>query len=207
MSNRFNLAIPTMVAVAFALLLGAQPVAEAGDFFDQTGASCNCPVCDHVCELKAEKVDEEKTCFKVESKVICIPRVVFPWQKSKRSACASCDACDGQGCTSCVHNGARLRRICVVKTEKYKCPSCEYTWTPVERGNCGGAGCASIPSGMIEAPLPPSPEPTPGATTDEARSVVEPISAADYFRIPAPSVSQLPSAPVLGAPSSVLFER
>ena len=96
---------------------------------------CVCPSCQHVCKLTAEKVDEEKTCFDVESKVICIPRVVFPWQKK---------------CNPCANNGAKLRTVCVLTTDKYKCPKCEYTWKAEKRengcccpnGSCGSSGCS-----------------------------------------------------------------
>lgn len=131
----------TVVAAA-AAGLESSPAGAAFPFkgacLDQTGCSICCPVCDHVCKLKAEKVDEEIPCFEVESKVICIPRVVFPWQKKH---CLSCDSCDGQGCTDCVHNGARVRRICVLKSDKYKCPKCEYSWSA--EPSCGGCdgGC------------------------------------------------------------------
>ena len=138
--------------------------AEAGWFgkcLDQTGCSCCCPACDHVCNLEAEQVDEDISCFEVESKVICIPRVVFPWQKKR---CHGCDSCDGSGCNNCVHNGARTRRICVLKTDKYTCPKCEYTWTPkpnaccdgcdVGRDCCSDAGCTKTDNKTtIETPL------------------------------------------------------
>ncbi|WP_143544127.1 hypothetical protein [Rhodopirellula sp. MGV] len=197
---------------AVALMVSQSPTAEAGKLFSQTGASCHCPVCDHCCELKAEQVDVEKTCFKVESKLICIPRVVFPWQKSKQAACAACDSCDGQGCTNCVHNGARVRKVCVLKTEKYTCPACEYSWTPVKKDVCCGDGCdggctggpaeTGAPVEMIETePGQPSIV-APPAAAHLNQPIAEPISAADYFRIPAPvvsrqpSVSRLPIAPV-----------
>ena len=106
--------------------------------------SC-CPKCDHTCHtcsLEAELVDVEKKCFEVETKVICIPRVVFPWQK-KQSSCNSCDSCDGRDCTNCVHNGAKIRKIKVLKTKKYTCPECKYTWTPEETASCCSGCCDS----------------------------------------------------------------
>jgi len=109
------------------------------------GANCSsckseacCPKCCHQCQLKVEKVDEEKSCFNVESKTICIPRVVFPWQSKKNK----CDSCCGKGCSVCVHNGAKVRCVNVLKVEKYKCPKCKYTWSPKDDGCCG-TGCAS----------------------------------------------------------------
>ncbi|MEM1070690.1 MAG: hypothetical protein AAGI63_17430, partial [Planctomycetota bacterium] len=79
--------------------------------------------------------EKERTCYEIKSKVICIPRVVFPWQKAKMKKCASCDSCDGQGCTTCIHNGARLRRVCVDTPKKYTCPTCKYTWEAKKKGS------------------------------------------------------------------------
>ena len=100
-----------------------------------------CPNCD--CSREAKMVDVEKSCFEVETKTICIPRVVFPWQRKK--AGESCDSCDGNGCNSCVNNGAKMRCIRVIKKKKYTCPECKYSWTPNTTGACDGAcdeGCA-----------------------------------------------------------------
>ena len=125
---------------------------------DQTGCQ-RCQECGHVCKLEAEQVDVEEKCFEVEEKVICIPRVVFPWQtgdscfpfcNKKRGSCSSCDSCDGRGCNSCntcVNNGAKTRKILVLKSSKKKvCPVCEYTWTAEEKPcatgcNTGRCGC------------------------------------------------------------------
>ena len=140
----FSRAILAVLVVVSAGQLFSSTDATAGlwgtRLLDQTGCCRRCPACDHVCNLDAEQTEEEKTCFDVETKVICIPRVVFPWQKKK--SCSSCDACDGQGCRSCVHNGAKTRKVCVLKTFKYMCPKCKYTWSaekkpcaaPCERG-------------------------------------------------------------------------
>ena len=85
-------------------------------------ACCNtCPRCNTCCQLEAEKVDVEKKCWKVELQQICIPRVVFPWQKSCRNPCAN--------------NGAYVKTIKVLKSHTYTCPACEYSWTPV-KDNC-----------------------------------------------------------------------
>ncbi|MGB7328140.1 MAG: hypothetical protein WBD31_24910 [Rubripirellula sp.] len=129
------------VLAVIALVATPSP-ASAGlpmGLLDQTGCTKRCPACDHVCKFDAKEVDVEKSCFDVESKVICIPRVVFPWQKKDK--CGSCNSCDGTGCSSCINNGARTRRVCVLKTKKYKCPECEYSWS-AEKAPCGG-GCAT----------------------------------------------------------------
>ncbi|MGB7344346.1 MAG: hypothetical protein WBD20_09040 [Pirellulaceae bacterium] len=111
-----------------------------------------CPKCNHVCKLTAEKVDVEKSCFEVESDYICIPKVVFPWQRPAKRSCNTCTSCDGSGCKSCSacpNNGAKIRKIKVLKTKKYECPECEYTWSAEEAGGCGcssgncaGSSCA-----------------------------------------------------------------
>lgn len=162
----------SVASVILATLLGLMTTSSVsagpGKLLDQTGHSC-CPVCDHKCNLDVEEIEVDKTCFEVESKVICIPRVVFPWQKAKKTACASCDSCDGRGCTSCVHNGARVRKICVAKAKKYKCPACKYTWTAEKKESCGGGcdlGCAdmsgvgmpSVPVDSVAAPVDAAPE-------------------------------------------------
>ena len=138
--SKFVLLTAIVAAVAH---LAATTNARAGILgtrcLDQTGCCLRCPACDHVCKLDAEKVDEEIDCFDVETKVICIPRVVFPWQKKK---CRSCSSCDGNGCSNCVNNGARTRRICVLKPSSYECPKCKYTWSVEKRGGCSG-GCAA----------------------------------------------------------------
>jgi hypothetical protein len=148
------------VAVATVALQGlVQNRAEAAFPFSlhcpsQTGCSICCPACDHCCKLDAEQIEEKIPCFDVESKLVCIPRVVFPWQRKK---CSACDSCDGRGCTNCVHNGARVRRVCVLKTDSIKCPKCEYTWSPEEQGQgcdsaCPSKSCdESIPVTWLEA--------------------------------------------------------
>jgi len=158
--------------VLTAMACGVAPqIAQAGHgkWFDQTGVAC-CPVCDHVCKLEAKAIEVEKSCFEVETKVICIPRVVFPWQTARKASCASCDSCSGKGCNACVHSGARLRKICVLKPKAYTCPACEYTWSAEKKDacECGSEGCCgarcdslgSAASALIEsttnAPGPPS---------------------------------------------------
>ena len=133
--------MPTVLILALSGLYSPNANAAfpfGGKCVSQTGCSLCCPVCDHTCRLEAKEVEEEISCFEVESKVICIPRVVFPWQKKK---CQACDTCDGGGCTDCVHNGARLRRVCVLKKDKIKCPKCKYTWTPEKKCNACDRGC------------------------------------------------------------------
>ena len=192
MSIKRNLPIALAIAVALSLISFQAVVALGGKCLDQTGCAC-CPVCDHVCKLDAEQVEEEKSCFKVESKVICIPRVVFPWQKAKKAACASCDACDGAGCTNCVHNGARLRKVCVLKTEKYKCPACKYTWTAEKKDSCCGVPGACDATNVCDSGCAAGPVIVHDSVATPA------VDAADYYKgsgQPVPPPTPMPPAPV-----------
>ena len=179
------------VAVSVGSLLSLADVSAGWGgkkILDQTGCCKRCPACDHVCNLDAEQVEEEKTCFDVETKVICIPRVVFPWQKKK--SCDSCDACDGRGCSVCVHNGARVRKVCVLKTDKYKCPKCEYTWSaekkPCTVGCCDTAGCDT---GCATAPCDAGVIGMGQANYSEVQSVgLEPVAVEGHGEaLPAPA--------------------
>ncbi|MFC1759530.1 hypothetical protein ACFL2H_12315 [Planctomycetota bacterium] len=95
---------------------------------------CCQEVCCPECQLKVDQVDIDKHCWKVECKKICVPRFVFPWQKT----------C----CDPCANNGACTREVLVLKKHKYKCKGCEYSWTPTDptcdcdKGCCDG-GCAT----------------------------------------------------------------
>ena len=126
-SIRIVMAIATIQVAALSMIKN-ETQAGKHKLLDQTGCSLCCPACNHRCNFSAEQVDEEKSCFEVEAKVICIPRVVFPWQK--------------ECCDSVTHNGARTRKVCVLKEKKYKCPACEYTWTAERIGGCS-TGCAT----------------------------------------------------------------
>ena len=70
------------------------------------------PQCDcQYCELKTKKVEEDKTCFKVEQKEVCVPAVRLPWKKC------------------CPPKRSRVRTVNVLKKDKYKSETCEYKWS------------------------------------------------------------------------------
>ncbi len=177
MSSNIILRGAMAVGLAYATLggfLASQTSAGfpfCGPCLDQTGCSACCPECNHCCRLEAEMVDEDIPCFDVESKLICIPRVVFPWQKKK---CLSCDSCDGRGCTNCVHNGARVRRICVLKTDKIKCPKCKYTWTPERTCNGCDGGCDGCCDGGCDTSIPMSWTNKPSKSQSIVKSLLRP---------------------------------
>ena len=68
--------------------------------------NCNAEVC--ISESKIDK--EERSCWKTEQKVICVPKVRFPWQK-----------CDGPLC-------GQTRTITLLKKHKYECEVCKHEW-------------------------------------------------------------------------------
>lgn len=118
--------IGRVVFIGAALTMGGTAMVDrvAADLpcLDQTGCVDCCPTCGYYCKLSAECVDDDKDGFDVESEVICIPRVVFPWQK--RTGCH----CGRIVCNSCNHNGARKRRVCKLTRDSITCPKCKYSW-------------------------------------------------------------------------------
>ena len=143
MSKHHSFTVGATLLMALATQLVSPQPAIAGKFLDQTGCSQCCPECKHACKLDVEEIEVEKKCFEVESEVICIPRVVFPWQR--KSVRRACDSCDGRGCNTCCHKGAKTRKVKILSSRKYKCPKCEYTWSAEKKpcGPCGGGGCST----------------------------------------------------------------
>lgn len=75
----------------------------------------SCPQCDcDFCELKVSKSKEEKTCFEVKQKEVCIPAVRLPWKKN------------------CPPTRSKVRVVNVLSKKKYECPSCKYEWNVYE---------------------------------------------------------------------------
>lgn len=117
-----------------------------------------CPQCCHDCVFSAEKAKETKSCYDVECKPICIPKVTFPWQKG----CCCCDKDgDKDGCCA-VHNGAKKRSVRVLKKYEYECPHCKYQWTPVSdkddwrHSDVKDKTSAPEPTPADDATVPPS---------------------------------------------------
>lgn len=127
----------------------------AGTTFAIHGHQCTktcvkCPNCDGCCKLEVSEGKEKKHYWSVETKQICVPRFVFPWQnKSRGKPCAkgkcgcgkkSCSG--GNGCKTVSHNGSYIRTICTLKKNSYECPTCEYEWSVVDDGEgCTSASC------------------------------------------------------------------
>ena len=85
-----------------------------------------CPKCQNdVCVLKAECVKDERVCFEVEQKLICIPKISLPWRKCEKPCCGDC-------ASNCRHRCGKTRTIKVLKTKAYECDVCKYSWKVYE---------------------------------------------------------------------------
>ena len=177
--------ILTLSACAAMLMVGL--LAQAGHKL-HGGCNVTCPKCSNsCCVLKAECGEEEKSCFNVECEEICIPRVVFPWQKwmAKHRGASSCDSCGGKGCSTCstVNNGAWVKTVRRLKKDSYTCPKCKYEWSLSEGDCCGsGSGCCDAASGCDADLHVPALEP------DQQQLPTEAETQAEVFRIPPPSI-------------------
>jgi hypothetical protein len=96
------------------------------------GCRVRCPNCCHECVFSAEKAKETKSCYDVECKEICIPRIVFPWQKC---GCGKGGKGCGDGKSGCCshHNGAKSKSVRVLVKYEYECSVCAYKWNPASK--------------------------------------------------------------------------
>jgi hypothetical protein len=143
--------------------------------------SCNdgcstvcCPSCDCVCKLKAEMVDADKHCWKVECKKICVPKFVFPWKKS----------C----CDPCAHNGAWTREINILKKHSYTCPKCEYSWSPKD-DTCDSDKCCNSCASC-----------SGGCDSCCAEAIIEGATSSEESSAPTPADDAGPSLDIPPAP-------
>lgn len=149
------------------------------------GAACNCsggnqhvrcPGCEQsfpeeYCQVKVEKTEVEKTCFEVDFKTICIPKVVLPWQQKRGCSCGNrtcrggCDriggsirlssnsGCDGTGgcngsCGGCDGGGGGQ---CCGQCQKSNCTPCKAAKCDPNAPNlcCPSSTCAEARSVKI----------------------------------------------------------
>lgn len=78
-----------------------------------------CPHCGEACYPTVSKDKETKTCWNVETKTICIPKVRFPWEKD----CGK-DGKDGCPTPKC----GRTKNVNVLMKHEYECSTCKYSW-------------------------------------------------------------------------------
>ncbi len=86
----------------------------------QTGGPSDCQSCpqchnDH-CVLSIKQVCDEKLCYKTEQKVVCIPKVHWPWDQDCRPVTS------------------KSRTVNVLEKHVYQCSRCAYVWEPAQPG-------------------------------------------------------------------------
>lgn len=114
----------------------------------------NC-CCEAVCCPKKVTEEVKKHCWKVESKMVCIPGYSFECNWRKNSCCKGSCGCDDTCCSngSCNDCGTptcgRVRCINVLEKHEYTCEECGYEWDVkrVRKGNSRcKSGCCDCPS-------------------------------------------------------------
>ena len=132
LTNPMNkITTPIVTAVAFCLTIGLFPAVPTSSWLTAGGVvatpamGCHCRACrgkrhkrncrkcpkcnQDSCYPTCEKKKVKKTCFEVDQKVVCIPRVTFPWQK-------------------CFKGCAKTRTVNVLGVKEYECDECKFTW-------------------------------------------------------------------------------
>lgn len=128
------------------------------------GRNVCCPECEEsflpeeYCELEIGAGETEKTCFEVDFKTICIPKIVPPWRDP------------------CAPKCAEARSVKVLKKKKYKCPSCKYSWKVIKPELPAAPGVPVVP-GSQAAPANqdyyvPTPANQGGVPAQGASSIV-----------------------------------
>ncbi len=107
---------------------------------------CREPVCCPKCVTQ----DVEKSCWLVNSELVCIPGFRWPWEC--RDGGCDCGGEGGDGC-ACPPKCGRVRCVNVLEQHKYTCKECGYEWEVkcVRRGNSCNA-CASVDARSQSAP-------------------------------------------------------
>ncbi len=148
----------TIILTTFLLSAPLTPAAaDHGQGHAHGKSMVQCPSCKSGCELHVDKGRETKSCWEIEFKPICIPRVTFPWQY-KRCACGSGKS-DGKCCGHAPLNGARVKTVRKLKKVEYECAKCKYTWKPIcpgcdKSGKGPHKGSADHPAAHGEVPTP-----------------------------------------------------
>ena len=125
----------------------------AGDETHQHGLFC--PRCHGTCYPTLTKAKETKTCWEVETKTICIPKVRFPWE----SKCCN-KGCGKEGCVP--PKCGRTKCVNVLVKREYECSTCKYTWDPDSHKNdnfksdkvpAGGGPTTASPADSVPTPI------------------------------------------------------
>ena len=139
------------------------------------GHGCKAIVCPNCyCELKCEQEAEMKSCFEVECKAICIPRMCMPWEKCCKPKCA------------------KVKYVRTLKKVEYECHKCKYKFEPVCVDGCGAKGdkddkgpkyFEGSSEGPLEAPVIDEPPADPGPPVPPPVSAAVPRRGANWLRL------------------------
>jgi len=126
---RLPLTIHLLVAMA------AVAPSFAGEHLGHKHGALFCPRCSEPCYPTVTKGTETKTCWDVECKAICIPRVTFPWEHGWHG---------GKGKDGCVEpKCGRVKYVNKLMKCEYECSVCKYSWDISEKGDGKGDGAKS----------------------------------------------------------------
>ncbi len=108
--------------------------------------SCCGDCCEAVCYPKRVEKEVKKHCWKVESKIVCIPKFRWPWERCSSSCNSGCDG--GSECKRecCAPLCGRTRCINVLEKDSHQCQECGYEWEikyirSKSRAKSGGNRC------------------------------------------------------------------
>ncbi len=132
-----------------------------------------CPKCNaDVCVLKCKNAKVTKLCFDVDQKVVCIPRVTFPWQKC-------CNPC------------SKTRTVSVLGVKEYECCECKYTWKLCE---------PELPKKPEAAPQQPGFESNDEPAQEESQQQNPEAPVYEFDKLYDPSGSDVPPPPPTKSP-------
>ena len=116
--------------------------------------SKKCPQCEcDFCLLELDHGTEERTCFKTEQKLVCVPPVRMPWMKC------------------CPPGTSKTKTVKVLKKHIYECPTCSYKWTVQE------PAVAATTTTTRSEPIEAQPAGTDGSESESAEPEANPEKA------------------------------
>lgn len=115
-----------LLALVLVATISGTPVFAGDSGCEGKHGGCNrsrafCPHCGDACYPTVTKGKETKTCWNVEEKAICIPKVRFPWEKSCCDKGCGKDGCIPPKCGS-------TKYVNVLMKHEYECSTCKYSW-------------------------------------------------------------------------------
>lgn len=169
----------TQLVIMTLLLLSASVVVagdhghkdDHGGLLGHRGGGLLCPRCTEPCYPTVTKGKETKHCWDVEQKVICIPRITWPWEAKAKSGHgkghghAKSDACGcgakgkGKGAhcpdANCIQpKCGRTKVVNVLMKVPYECSVCKYSFE-INKGV--KEGTKVVPAPKLDSAATPAP--------------------------------------------------